>query len=160
MTAEELSAHWKKSDDELAASAMVVAFLQNPWFRPNEHPRTVLLYRESATYRRMVLGLSATGRALERSLGSELFASVWWDNANPLHGETRRAQFPPDVAHMQTVLDLIRPRVVLLLGRQAQDGFARVKYRCAAVCGKHPMAMGSSRAHLAHVADNLRTLLS
>src|SRR5438067_416503 len=96
----------------------ILAFLQNPWFRASTDPRHIAMYREDQNFHRRVLLMSATGRALYRAFGPELYAQIHWDNANPHHGGERGAQFPPDVWHMLTIVVSVRPDVILLFGRQ------------------------------------------
>lgn len=128
--------------------------------------RHVRMYRECQEFHRRVLAMSATGRALRRALGEELFARIHWDNANPLHGDTRDARLPPDIAHMMNTIRAQDPDVVLLFGRQAQDGFEMMLHHptmkyfigFTVLRAPHPMARGSAIEHLRDIARDLRAM--
>lgn len=141
----------------------IVAYLQNPWFKPGVHQRHVALYRNDQKFHRLVLLHSATGRALERAFGSELYNHIHWDNANPLHGTERDAVFPPDAEYMAHVLLAQRPDIVLLFGKQAQGGWdkmARPSNDHIVLRSVHPMARGSAARHLEKIVRDLKMLIS
>lgn len=147
----------------------ILAFLQNPWFKPGTSPRHIEMYRENQEFHRRVLSMSATGRALERALGGELYRRIHWDNACPAHGETRDAVFPPDVNHMAWLVAMHKPDVVLLFGRQAQTGWDKMwiaigagtfnpPYAPSVYRSAHPMARGSAIRHLENIAREVKKL--
>ena len=134
--------------------ADVVAFLQNPWFKPGTDQRVIRLYMECASYRRMVLALSATGRALMEAFG-DFYCQIWWDNACPLPGQERAASFPPDVEHIREVVKRLKPKIVLCFGRSAEIGFRQVGGAMPMTCC-HPMAHGDRREELRLFAERVR----
>lgn len=144
----------------------ILAFLQNPWFKPGTDERHVRMYAENDDFRRRVLAMSATGRALIRAFGEPLYSRIVWDNASPAHGERRDAQFPPDIVHMMTSIVRNQPDVLLLFGRQSQAGWAAIhKKFLDSRPGKrivleaaHPMARGSAIEHLRVIAEKVRRL--
>lgn len=144
----------------------IIAFLQNPWFNPHVHERHIQMYRDDPDFHRRVLARSATGRALVRALGQEIYDQILWDNANPRHGEKRDAQFPPDAAHMARRVIEFEPDVVLLFGRQAVSGWELVRhtYDCLStrrprvLASAHPMARGSVARHLEKIAAEVKKL--
>jgi len=140
----------------------IVAFLQNPWFKPGTPRRLIARYRDDPVFRRRVLGAARTGLLLRRMLGEALFESICWENANPRHGTDRLAAFPAEVRHMRRVIHRHAPEVVVLFGRQAQDGFDRIRTPGSFVVlrAPHPQARGSYKRHLAEVSAALREIVS
>jgi len=146
----------------------IVAFLQNPWFRPGTDQRLIDLYRTNQEFHRRVLRLSATGKALYNAFGPKLYSEIHWDNANPRSGSTRDTKYPPDMVHMENVIVAQNPDVLLLFGRQAQDGIDRIlhesflKYTFGYVVFRapHPMARGSAVRHLEQIVRDLRSFLA
>lgn len=147
----------------------IVAFLQNPWFRAGIEPRHVAMYRENQDFHRRVLAMSATGRALIRAFGEELYGAVHWDNACPNHGFVRGATFPPDVEWMARVFAAQRPDVVLLFGKQAQVGWDEMEdaigmknwnppHEVAVFGAPHPMARGSAQKHIERIAADVKKI--
>ncbi len=138
--------YWIQKDAERAARCHVLAFLQNPWFKPGTHPNTIQLYRSSATYRAAVLQLSATGRALTKELG-DLYDDIWWDNASGDHADSRSGVMPPDPMRMYQMFLRLRPRVVVLLGAQARVGYraaiGKTSHQHILITRPHPMARGT-----------------
>lgn len=141
----------------------ILAFLQNPWFKPGTPERYIQMYREDQDYHRRVLYLSATGKALCRAFGEDLYMAIHWDNANPRHGAGRSAVLAPDVNHMVAVLMRVKPDVVLLFGKQAQRGWDElvsedILRNRHVLRAPHPMAYGSARGHLEKIAMETRAL--
>ncbi len=154
------------------AKKTIVAFLQNPWFRPGTSQRYIDMYGGATTmdqkFHRKVLEMSATGRALRKAFGP-LYDEIIWDNANPRHGTTRDAMLPPDSTHMAHRIALYDAKIILLFGRQAAAGWERilsfkdlVDLRIGRVVlnSKHPMARGSSTDHLKKIGDDVRRLIA
>ena len=140
-----------------------LAFLQNPWFRPGTSQRLIDKYRDDTDIHRRILAMSATGRALVKAFGVKLYREIVWDNANPNHGVTRRAKLSPDPYYMAMRIVTYRPDVILLFGRQAQDGFNTLfpdkdPHDCTVLRGAHPMAMGSAVEHLKTISEVVQAL--
>ena len=153
---------------EKPMTVVVLAFLQNPWFRKGISQRHVDMYRENPDFHRRLLAMSNTGRALIRALGEKLYARIIWDNANPRHGNERSAQFPPDSIHMAHQVALHDPHVVLLFGKQAIAGWDVVmsfkdleglKIGRVVLRSAHPMARGSATDHLREIATDVKRLV-
>lgn len=142
----------------------ILAFLQNPWFKPGTSERHIKMYAENDSFHRKVLAGSATGRALRKAFGDELYEKIIWDNASPQHGDTPDSKFPPDTRYMVYKYTQAQPDVVLLFGRQAQDGWDRLVNiygsltRSIVFRAPHPMAMGSAKAHLADIVARVKSL--
>lgn len=145
---------------------MIVAFLQNPWFKKTTRQTTIDAYRNNVDIHRRLLELSATGKALRRAFG-DLYDEIIWDNANPRHGHTRDAMLPPDSIHMARTVALHDADVVLLFGRQARDGWETVlSFKDLDSIGiertilhaPHPMARGSANEHLQDICMKVKKI--
>ena len=144
----------------------VLAFLQNPWFKPGTNPEIIERYREDADFRRKILAMSATGRALRDAFGP-LYQKIIWDNASYESGESREHMAKPDFLYMARRVALVRPDVILLFGGQAQLGWDRVcsmpdfsglACRRVVLRAPHPMARGSYKEHLSAISTEVRRL--
>lgn len=141
----------------------VVAFLQNPWFKPDTPNHVILKYREDADYRRRVLALSMSGRRLESAFGN-FFSDIHWDNANPLHGNTPGHVSPPDAQHVAQVLRDLQPEAVICFGKQALAGFERAQLEFGLLyhlpeipyhCFPHPNARGLTQFQINEFAQQI-----
>lgn len=103
----------------------VVAFLQNPWFKPDTPNYIIAKYRDEPDYRRRVLALSMTGRRLMTAYGDK-FSEIHWDNANPLHGSYSSKLFREDIGHMVKALGIARPTAVVTYSKTALDGMSQI----------------------------------
>lgn len=153
MNLNDLDKMWLARDP---ARADVVAFLQNPWFKPGTGDRIINLYMKCATYRRAVLSLSQTGRALRAAFG-DMYDVIWWDNACPRPGFERSASLPPDLDHVRAVIERIRPRLVLCFGRSAEIAVRHV-YQGQVMTCCHPMARGNRKQELEEFAGRVNEI--
>lgn len=103
----------------------VVAFLQNPWFKPETPNYIIAKYRDDPDFRRKVLSLSVTGRRLDSAYG-KFFSQIHWNNANPLHGSYSSKLFREDIGHMVNVLGSERPVAVVTYAKTALDGMSQI----------------------------------
>lgn len=134
---------------------ITLGFLQNPWFKPGTDQRHIDMYQDDPNFHRKVLAMSATGRALKRAFGDE-YDEIFWDNANPISGETREHFEKPDFMYMARRVAALRPHVVLLFGAQAMKGwgqmvnfgFEGLALNRQVLSAPHPMARGSAKKHL------------
>lgn len=138
----------------------ILAFLQNPWFRPGTSQRHIRMYAENQSFHRKVLYLSATGRALHRAFGEELYGQIVWENACPRHGTERRAKMPYDLVHMARVLVLEKPELIICFGREAKMGMNKLMSEPwpNVLYAPHPMAHGSAAEHLRRVAEDVKEI--
>lgn len=142
----------------------ILAYLQNPWFKPGTSSLLIKKYKTDPEFHRRVLYLSATGRALHRAFGPELYMKIIWENANPRHGEERTAHFPADIAHMSGVLATHGPDIIICFGGEAKSGMekmvgGREPDRCGSAkvfYAAHPMARGSVREHLRKIVEEIK----
>ena len=146
----------------------ILAFLQNAWFKPGTDPRHIQLYHDNEDFHRRVLVMSATGRALRKAFGLQLYQEIVWDNASREHGEQRDAVFQPDIHHMARRVAEVKPDVVLLFGRQAETGwddmakktnlYSFPDYNVKVFRAPHPTARGSADEHLKKIAIQVKLL--
>lgn len=140
----------------------ILAYLQNAWFLPGTQQRHVDMYHKDQSFHRRVLAMSATGRALIKAFGRELYDLIIWDNASTEHGATRDHVSPPDPTYMEKRLVEEKPSVVLLFGKQAQRGWEQIGLdlsRAVVVfTAPHPMARGSQVEHLEDIATRVRRI--
>lgn len=98
----------------------IVAFLQNPWFKPETvSARHLEMYRTDPVFHRMVLARSMTGRRLVKAFGA-LYDEIHWDNASPAHADVAPGRTPPDYTHIGQVVWVQRPQMILTFGRVAE----------------------------------------
>lgn len=148
----------------------VVAFLQNVWVRDPEHVRRSITrgverYGESFRRRyiaRLLFMGCLTGRRIKAAFGEELCRSIVWEEVSrEILGDPRIVPAADD-AHIQSVLDTLKPGVVVTFGRVAQDAIARTTPRPARhhIIAPHPAARQASvPGALALAAEHLRTAL-
>lgn len=145
----------------------IIAFLQNPWFKEGTPKFIIDKYGNCQTFHRRVLAMSATGKALMRAFGRDLYGRIVWDNACPHHGSTRRHAEKPDFLHMARRVAEEQADVILLFGAHAQRGWDQVmmdkelsdmRWRRTVLRAPHPMAMGNAAEHLRKISRQVKAL--
>lgn len=138
---------------------MIVAFLQNPWFKPGIDERVIEQYRDDQRFHRKVLSQCMTGKRLMRAF-KELYDEIWWDNTNWRPGNTPSVAVVPDFDHMLTTLRLKNPELVLCIGRQAYHAVMTVNEMVTRpypiLVGHHPNARHKTQADLDEFARKVR----
>ena len=151
--------------DNQLAPEHIVAFLQNPWFKPETDEDTIKKYREDVKFRRRLLSMSPTGERLFLSFGEEWFNKIWWDNANPKHGAHWSAKYEADIEHMAGVIALRSPILVITFGVISTRGWLRMLtvpgagnyYKSIThMRFSHPMAYGVSIKQLEEFALRIK----
>lgn len=143
---------------------MIVAFLQNCYFK-HETPNYIIdKYLSDPDYRRKLLANSATGKRLVTAFG-EKFKEIHWDNASKYVANYAAGKAPPDVEHMADVLITTQAKVALAFGNVAADGLqivlgpASFKDNCVSRIPwhffMHPMAFGLTQAQLNEFAQRI-----
>jgi len=94
----------------------VVVFLQNPWspvWAGKEWPRESWLQalQKSRSGQRL--------RVMERHLKKDI--EVWYDNTSLVVGKTADSIFPPNLVHIENVIQEQRPDLVVACGKQAEN---------------------------------------
>lgn len=146
-------------------SPVILAFLQNPWFRAGTDQLTIDRYTVDPDFHRRVLALSMTGKRLVRAF-RDLYGTIWWDNASPVPVFTPSGAMPPDLEHIQSRIVAARPSLILTFGNNARDGVMRVNARLASKIGPeatiplmvchHPNARGKNMQDLHDFAQKVR----
>jgi hypothetical protein len=100
----------------------IVAFLQNLWVKDVAHFQK-FFERYPDQRERMLKKLlfynCKTGRVLKAGLGEELCEKiVWEESTTEIAGDAKKV-FPPDLAHIESVLKKHRPEVVIAIGKVA-----------------------------------------
>lgn len=119
---------------------MIVAFLQNPWFKVDTSQSVIDMYRGDVGFRRTYLSRTMTGRRLMHAFRSE-YQEIWWDNVSPQHANDHRTAMTPDRDHIYDVLVNQKPELVLTFGSYAKGALSAVWHGPMMHC-RHPNAMG------------------
>jgi hypothetical protein len=106
----------------MSAEYPVVAFLQNCWFKPGTNPETIRRYLAEQKFRRIVLGMSMTGRRLSTAFGEHHYRRIWWDNASEYVANTAPGRGEADSDHIRKILNQIKPSGVIAFGGIATQG--------------------------------------
>lgn len=130
---------------------MIVAFLQNQWFKNPVSARRVYEKHGSTPEGRARLTGSylfmgcTTGNRLQRAFGNELCDQIIWENASPEIGGVASSKFKPDPEHIAQVIGHWKPQIVVALGRHATDGVTAAMRQLSntsfkLLSGPHPAA--------------------
>lgn len=127
---------------------MILVFLQNAYRKNGNGYRN----REHWLGR---MWLSHTGSRLKEMLpdGSQ----VYIENANPRVGKETNSMFPPDLKHMQKVIDEVNPDVILGCGKIAQKGLSEmgVEY----ISAPHPAWRALSRKETERICKEIQLIV-
>jgi hypothetical protein len=104
----------------------VVAFMQNPWFKPGISQRHIDMYTHDQDFHRRVLAQSMSGKRLMQAFG-EYYDNIWWDNANPIPVFQSNGRQDPNIYHMMGVISKFAPLVVMTVGQQAYQGMQLIE---------------------------------
>lgn len=124
---------------------MVLAILQNQWFRDPDRVREILARTPQVRPRLIAYALFAgcrTGRVLKRVFGEDLCRRITWEEASPHIGGQASAVFPADLDHLTTLVMRHQPVAILAFGKIAADAMAVVLERPTKrlITGPHPAA--------------------
>lgn len=140
----------------------ILAFLQNPWFKPGTDWSVIEKYRDDQKFHRGVLLGCMSGQRLFAALGGELFTQIHWDNTNWRPAWYAAGREEPDFSHMAEVIATVDPHIVIAFGNQAWDALQnpRIKFpynwdgkvlRC-----HHPNARHKTQADLDNFGCELK----
>lgn len=137
---------------------MVVAFLQNQWFKNPERMQGIRSrepwlsaprHKWNATW--LFFGC-LTGRRLQQVFGEELCDEIIWEEISPEIGRNSNSVFKADHDHIRLVLNEHKPKIVLAFGRPAENALRLIQSidnpGWKLVVGPHPAARGNSIAGL------------
>jgi len=96
--------------------------------------------------------LSHTGSRLKEMLpdGSQVYVA----NANPKIGKETGAIFPPDLEHMQKVIDEINPELILGCGKIAQRGLSEMGIEY--ISAPHPAWRALSKKETGRICKRIK----
>jgi hypothetical protein len=107
--------------------SMIVAFLQNLWAHDTERVKALLENRDEQYRRQIIKQLlfagGLTGRRLRSTFGNLCEVIVWEEASREIAGNSHMI-CQPEPAHIQTVIDQLKPDVVIAFGRVAGDAVA------------------------------------
>jgi hypothetical protein len=138
----------------------IVAFLQNPWFKPGTSDRVIHTYRDDQRYHRKVLSMCMTGRRLMEAFG-DLYEQIHWDNTNWRPAYMANGKTDPDYGWMRTVIANQKPKLILCFGNQAKEAYIELGC-CYLECEipyltcHHPNARFRTQQDLNHFALTVR----
>lgn len=142
----------------------IVAFLQNPWFKPGTPERTIQRYNEDQRFHRAVLALSPSGKRLKLAFGKGLYDRIVWENASPLPAFSSAEIKHHDLSHMIRVLGREKPALIIAFGAEARKGARNLGGHYNGVYmlieAKHPSPIGARFDELLQVADLVRGLIA
>jgi len=124
---------------------MILVFLQNA-YRKNGNG-----YRNREHWLRR-MWLSHTGSRLKEMLPDE--SQVYVANANPRVGKETGAVFPPDLEHMQKIIDEINPELILGCGKVAQKGLSEIGVEY--VSAPHPAWRALSKKETERICKKIK----
>ena len=160
-----------KVDD--MSGKIVVAFLQNMWFKEPERAKKILdKYVKNGDGREMFIRdmlfmKCLTGRRLMQAFGEDRCMEIIWEEASQEIGGHSSSKFAYDPLHMAEVIRKHKPDVILCFGVVAREGLLRAREKlgnlrhCPIICGPHPASRSATIAKdLANVAKCLDERLS
>jgi len=135
----------------------IVAFLQNPGFKPGTPMTIVDKYKSQQQFHRELLETTMSGARLKVAFGEYWFNRIWWDNANPNIPTYGMERLDPDILHIEKVIADQKPKLVLTFGKQAERG---VSSSIAAIALKvmschHPNARFRTQSDLDQFAQDV-----
>lgn len=154
----------------------VVAFLQCLWVNEPHRVGPMLddlekRYPETGRERmlaRLLFYGGKTGKVLSAGLGEKWTDRIVWEESTREIGDYSGAAFPPDLPHIQAVLDKHQPTVVIALGAVAREALQRLHGQLPCpkawhfIAGPHPVARSgpSPREWLQSIAKHLDSIES
>lgn len=142
---------------------IILAFLQNQWFRDPDAARRA--FARHPDQRNRLIGMylfmgCLTGRRLTMTLGEELCDQIIWEECSPEVGGQSSAAFPADIEHMRNAIALHKPDVILAFGRIAERGLEGIGVRPPLIIGPHPAARAGAIEGLRAVRTLLDKLIA
>jgi hypothetical protein len=108
---------------------IILAFLQNQWFKDPERVRE--MYAEHPEHRQRYIASflfmgCTTGKRLEAAFGEDLCQEIIWEEASLEVAGYSAASFPADPVHIENTLLKFKPSVVLTFGKIASNGLRTI----------------------------------
>lgn len=141
---------------------VILAILQNQWFRDPERMRATLERFPEGRRRMIHYALFAgcrTGAILKSIFGELLCREIVWEEASPEIGGKASSCFPANHAHLKAVLEDVKPDIVLSFGRVATDAMRTLVPHDKLLVAPHPTARGGDvMAQLSAIKNTLDTV--
>lgn len=135
----------------------ILAFLQNPGFKPDTPDDVLYRYNTDDEFRKKTLKKYMTGQRLVIAFGEELFDSIIWDNVILATG-TLRKKTPPDMEHVEATLREIKPDIVITFGSVAAKAMIMSNWDGPHFNCRHPNARGITNSELRQFAEMIKGL--
>lgn len=127
----------------------ITAFMQNQWF--NDPARVERMMERAKKdgiywdYRSRVIEYALfagckSGKILKQVFGEEICEAIHWEEASPKCGGHSSSCFPADLAHMQEVIKLTEPQIILSFGKISRDALKELKPSAILIFAPHPAA--------------------
>ena len=130
----------------------IVAFMQNPWFKPGTDEKWIIEYRDNQDFHRRVLSMSMSGKRLEAAFG-DLFKEIHWDNSNWRAADQASGKMEADYEHIERVIDREKPNLVICFGKVAWEAVRQFDPPVPIWECHHPNARGRTQEDLNKFAE-------
>src|SRR5580704_6078428 len=147
---------------------VILAFLQNQWFKDPEKVRALFARRpdlRNDMIRRYLFMGCHTGKQLRKAFGEALCDRIIWEEVSLQIGGHSASKFPADLKHMTEAIVRTQPDIILAFGRIASDAIAELNGgKCPIPCthiffAPHPAARNNPMAELVNMAQRVRAEL-
>lgn len=121
---------------------IIVAFLQNQWFKDPERIKRIYAARpdrREELNKRFLFLNSLTGKRLKATFG-DMCNLIIWEEISPRIGRESAAVFSPDHDHIKSVLEKHKPDCLIAFGTKAKEGLKRYCEGIPLIDCPHPAA--------------------
>ena len=119
---------------------IIMAFLQNAWFKPGTPPRHLARFRCDQDFRRRVISRSYTGKRLVDAFGADLYGQIlWWDCTEEI-GQVSTHKAKPDFTYINNAIIKCKPDLILTFGTVATAAIRTLQPRAPVMSTAHPAA--------------------
>lgn len=132
---------------------IIVAILQNQWFRNAEAARRMYarieFERRPQYVERFLFAGCQTGRRLRQAFGEARCGEILWEEASTQIGDVAGAVFPADLDHLRRVIVTHQPSLVLAFGTVASVGCESLApdFGWKLITGPHPASRAANTRH-------------
>lgn len=141
---------------------IILAFLQNQWFREPEKVKR--MYEEHPEQRNRLIEAflfmgCTTGRRIRKTFGEDLCDLIIWEEASSEIGGKASSFFRAEPAHIKKAIELHKPDIILTFGVEAKRALNQV-WKGTIIHCPHPAARGKEIVPtLYKCADELRQVI-
>ncbi len=140
---------------------IILAFLQNQWFKPIDADSVERVYarypdrRNELIARYLFMGC-LTGRRLMTALRPDLTSRIIWEETSKNIGRHSGAVFPADLEHMKAAVEKFQPDVVICFGAIACNAISHFYVKAYVYEAPHPASRQNPMPDLMKLAEWLR----